>query len=124
MTTCGGGFLVQERLSLADVVIWAALYALLAPESTASSGERDGGRGREREGGMEGERGKERMREGERERERERRRERGRERGREREREGRREICKTTCGGGTESEKVGRASASPFLCFKLYSYSN
>jgi glutathione S-transferase len=48
MTTCGGGFLVQERLSLADVVIWATLYALLAPESTASSGEREGRR-RERD---------------------------------------------------------------------------
>ena len=45
MTTCGGGFLVQERLSLADVAIWATLYALLAPESTASSGERRGKKG-------------------------------------------------------------------------------
>lgn len=58
MTTCGGGFLVQERLSLADVAIWATLYALLAPESTASSGERgrkrgekEGERGRDEEGG-------------------------------------------------------------------------
>ena len=59
MTTCGGGFLVQERLSLADVVIWAALYALLAPESTASSGERERERGRERERERWRERGKE-----------------------------------------------------------------
>ena len=51
MTTCGGGFLVQERLSLADVAIWATLYALLAPESTASNGER-----REREKRDRGER--------------------------------------------------------------------
>ena len=51
MTTCGGGFLVQERLSLADVAIWATLYALLAPESTASSGKR---REKKREGGREG----------------------------------------------------------------------
>ena len=64
---------MQERLSLADVVIWAALYALLAPESTASSGERegegDGGRGgREGETEREGGRERERWREGGRER--------------------------------------------------------
>ena len=53
---------MRERLSLADVAIWATLYALLAPESTASSGEgeREGerergrGEGRETEGGREG----------------------------------------------------------------------
>ena len=49
MSTCGGSFLVQERLSLADVVIWATLYGLLAPESTASNGK--GWRERERGGG-------------------------------------------------------------------------
>ena len=49
MTTCGGSFLVQERLSLADVAIWATLYALLAPESTASNGEREEGGVGERE---------------------------------------------------------------------------
>ena len=42
---------MQERLSLADVAIWATLYALLAPESTASSGE--SGRRERREGGRE-----------------------------------------------------------------------
>ena len=40
MTTCGGSFLVQEQLSLADIATWATLYALLAPENTASNGER------------------------------------------------------------------------------------
>ena len=53
MTTCGGSFLVQEQLSLADIATWATLYALLAPENTASNGERvcggGGGGGKERE---------------------------------------------------------------------------
>ena len=36
MTTCGGQYLLQDKLSLADVVVWASLYVLLSPEATTS----------------------------------------------------------------------------------------
>ena len=58
MTTCGGQYLLQDRLSLADVVVWATFYVLLSPEAPTAQSEGGGGwrgrvmgeREREREG--------------------------------------------------------------------------
>ena len=36
MTTCGGQYLLEEELSLADVLVWATLYTLVAPEAPTS----------------------------------------------------------------------------------------
>ena len=38
LTTCGGRGLVNEQLSLADIVVWSTLYMLLAPDATATEG--------------------------------------------------------------------------------------
>lgn len=36
MTTCGGQYLLQDAVSLADIVVWATLYVVLAPEAATS----------------------------------------------------------------------------------------
>ena len=36
VSTCGSQYLLKDGLSLADVVVWASLYSLLAPEATTS----------------------------------------------------------------------------------------